>query len=461
MYPGSLRVVSPRRPPPRPALCAASPKGIALRKRAGALATSFWTQLFFLGILGLLSAFFDAAAYSGRVERTPGALPKLVGTGCTDSLGADLPCCSWRQGWGWPVYMSFCAAAGLWTYGIMIELKLYMMSGAIAEWYYSPTPPRLQAAAAFHCQRCAWSTSFGSVALSAVAMGLWRLVAWPFIHARATVNVVCMALTGRGFTSANEGVFERLTDAFTAVTRGWFAATFLLYNPLWLLSAFGGICVFLGEHYGVWGDVDPSSVTYLYTDLPYYGQPSLLFMRVVLAVLCFVVLAMGLTLGASYVTDALAVLFFCYTEDPDPSSCAEALVPTVMVTLLGTHRKLEANIVMPSSPGGGSSPSRTPYKGTPGGGYPGVTYVMGSGMSMTAAARANSVARPRATEEEEMQLGSFTTRNTNPFFSGPPPATLQPRSTAAASYMNSNTWQSPSQQTQSYRGAYPVSYYGP
>lgn len=66
---------------------------------------------------------------------------------CLDASGASVLCCSWRpDGWA-AALVALCAVALAWTSLLAFCLKTYVVSGAVARWYFAPATASAAAAA--------------------------------------------------------------------------------------------------------------------------------------------------------------------------------------------------------------------------------------------------------------------------------------------------------------------------
>ena len=89
---------------------------------------------------------------------------------CVDPQGAAVACCAWHPApWG-PPYAALATAAAAWATLTLGQLRVFVTSGAVAQWYYAHGAP--PAGATLGAVRNALGPSFGSIAFGGAVMAL-------------------------------------------------------------------------------------------------------------------------------------------------------------------------------------------------------------------------------------------------------------------------------------------------
>lgn len=94
-----------------------------------------------LNLVSLLSVSpllaFGAYAYAnGGVVPNPA---RHGGDACTDAAtGQDVLCCAWQPSGGAIALITYCAVLLLWTLMFWQQVRVYVVSGTVAQWYFAP-----------------------------------------------------------------------------------------------------------------------------------------------------------------------------------------------------------------------------------------------------------------------------------------------------------------------------------
>jgi Plasma-membrane choline transporter len=74
----------------------------------------------------------------GAAARAPGQ------PGCVDAQGQQIACCMWQPNAWALTYIPINAVALLWTVFFFGQLRVYVVSGTVGQWYFKPAGVRTQ-----------------------------------------------------------------------------------------------------------------------------------------------------------------------------------------------------------------------------------------------------------------------------------------------------------------------------
>jgi hypothetical protein len=88
---------------------------------------------------------------------------------CADAYGDGVPCCAWQlRGWV-PGFLAAAALAAAWTMLTAQQVRVFVVSGAVAQWYFSP-PGAPTAGAAARSLRHALGPQLGTNVLGGLVL---------------------------------------------------------------------------------------------------------------------------------------------------------------------------------------------------------------------------------------------------------------------------------------------------
>jgi hypothetical protein len=91
---------------------------------------------------------------------------------CVDHDGQAVPCCAWQpSGWA-QAYMSIGGVTLLWTVFLFSTIRTFVISGTIAQWYYSPVDSRARQGTTIRSIKYALGPQFGTLAFGSAVLTL-------------------------------------------------------------------------------------------------------------------------------------------------------------------------------------------------------------------------------------------------------------------------------------------------
>ncbi|XP_010920154.1 uncharacterized protein [Elaeis guineensis] len=185
-----------------------------------------------------------------------------------EGAGGDYYLCVWRQD-GWvPAYFALAIITMIWSVATMVEAQVYVISGTIAQWYFSKEGSK-PSRSIRSSLRNAFGPSFGTVCFSGMVMGAIRIIraivdsakqdgaqgfvnlvlkccakfllsAFDFVN-KFTVNFA--AITGEGYCSAAKMTYELLKRNLLSAVFVETVSTRILAGIIFVLSALYAIAV--------------------------------------------------------------------------------------------------------------------------------------------------------------------------------------------------------------------------
>ncbi|KAJ0974246.1 hypothetical protein J5N97_016211 [Dioscorea zingiberensis] len=205
--------------------------------------------------IGVVSVFLVFSRFNGRIEPRAGAGGKYL--------------CEWRQE-GWvPAYFALAIVTMVWTAAAMVEAKVFVISGTVAQWYFCKegVKPRRSIRTSL---RNAFGPSFGTVCFSGMIMGAVRAVraivdsakregiapgivnlvtqccAKFLLSACDFVNkftIIFTAITGEGYCSSAKMTYELLKRNLLSAVFVETVSTRVLVGIIFVLSSLYAIAV--------------------------------------------------------------------------------------------------------------------------------------------------------------------------------------------------------------------------
>ncbi|CAN8276715.1 unnamed protein product [Cochlearia groenlandica] len=128
--------------------------------------------------------------------------------------------CEWKEDSWVPAYFALAILSMIWSFAVMVEMQVYVISGAISQWYFSneDSVPKKCIRSSL---RNAFGQSFGTICLSGLLIGVVRVVRAIVDNAREENTQGIVNLVLRCCANALLGAFDYLnkfTINFAAIT---------------------------------------------------------------------------------------------------------------------------------------------------------------------------------------------------------------------------------------------------
>lgn len=318
-----------------------------LAANAGIVPATICLSLGSLVAIAPLCAFLGFAFMNGEVIPNPQRQGSLQ---CVDAEGQDVLCCSWQPNSFARAYMGCAVVTLLWTMLLANQIRVFVTSGAVAQWYFAPsgslTAPRGTTRLSL---KHALGPSFGSLCLSSLVLtisqlirdamdnasrendeiGVGTIIKTIFIClAQCCLSVleyltkfatVLMAVTGEAFMDAGRHV----TDLLLRNLLNAFAST-VWFTPLVIRLA----CLTMSAG---WGLLSGGAYYYLHRSSALEATPGL--NASVLGVSVFVVTQFVLSFIGGILLSVLDAVFICWAIDRDSQTVSHPEVYSVFQTV--------------------------------------------------------------------------------------------------------------------------------
>lgn len=244
--------------------------------------------------------------------------------------------CAWKQDSWVPAYYALAIITMLWSATAMVEAQVYVISGTIAQWYFSKDDSKIRKSIRSSL-RNAFGPSFGTICFSGLLIGIVRIVrsavdtaasedasgvinlilrccvnallsAFEFLN-KFTINF--SAITGEAYCSSARLTYELLRRNLLSAVIVETISTRLLAGIIFVLSAIYAIvvCVILNAASGL--GVDSYFV----------------------AAMAFVVLIVVLGLLVNVLDNVIDTVYICYAIDRDKGEVCKQQVHEIYVHL--------------------------------------------------------------------------------------------------------------------------------
>ena len=101
---------------------------------------------------------------------------KQFPTKCRDQEGTPVSCCVWQtEAWVSP-YITLSNVTLLWSIFLVFEIRVFTISGTIAQWYFSPPGLGSTQGTTVRSLRHALGASFGSLSLGSLVLTIVQLL---------------------------------------------------------------------------------------------------------------------------------------------------------------------------------------------------------------------------------------------------------------------------------------------
>jgi len=298
-----------------------------------------------LALAGLGWGLFVAgfASYTvGGVAPNPQALAPPAGSHtCRSPTGDAVPCCEWRVA-GWvPAALATQAAALLWTVFLIFEVKVFVIAGAVAQWYFAPVEGSGAGGGASRpgsrtltSVRHALGPSFGSLCLGSLILAVVSQLRSALQRAReqrdragegsllldilsacadgllslmegvTKFTTVQLAITGQPFFAAGRSVVALLSRNLLDTAGVWWFPPLVLQTCSAIVAAAWGALVFYASR-TMWGGASGA------------GAADATASALTLAVLSGATAWVMLAFLSSLVLNVVDAVFVCFAMDRD------------------------------------------------------------------------------------------------------------------------------------------------
>ncbi|GMH40624.1 hypothetical protein BSKO_08528 [Bryopsis sp. KO-2023] len=248
--------------------------------------------------------------------------------GCYSVSGQRVACCKYNvANWVVPYYVLL-AFMALWNLFLMSQIRVYVVSGVIAQWYFADEGDIHVPGKTRRSFRHALGPSFGSICLSSIIVTIGQVIRWvaeklkrdnkkswfwwlvnccvqgiisllEFLTEFATVH---MAITGESFWESGKDTVQMLKRNFINAYTIWWVPPIILGLTGVVLS--GSVSIILGTtSYFVWNDDLSKDVNKKYSI--YLGLCTLFLILVVIMFFSRILL------------DTVSAVFVCFAMDRD------------------------------------------------------------------------------------------------------------------------------------------------
>jgi len=281
-----------------------------------------------VGLIVILPAFASGvvAYMNGHVVPNEGLDVTKDGT-CVDQLDNPVSCCQYKvDNWVGP-FMGLVGLSIAWTFNLIFEIRLFMSSSAIVQWYYTPVGLHRQTKAIglglYHAVFPQFGTNcFGSLVLviadiirnaadkvsqggdrSSIFNVLMRVVVAVVLDCVASIveyltkfTTIMASITGENFCSSARATYDLLARNFLSSLAVWWVPGTVLGVMTFTLSI-------------VW--------SLLLSIFLYAMYPSQLGMVIFVSIISFIFTIIALNFVATMLTLAVDACYICYALDLD------------------------------------------------------------------------------------------------------------------------------------------------
>lgn len=306
----------------------------------------------------ILSLF--AAIANGGVVFNPQRNPELPAT-CVDSDGNDIVCCVWETAPFVGPYLAYALLILMWTCFIGGEVRTFIVSGTIAQWYFSPPAPTDEGQASkakqprtsrvFESVSSALGTSFGSLCFGGAVLTLvsllrslldqlrkngdrnifvycfWLLCQYVFtlIELVTKFATVRLAITGESFMEGGKGVTDMLSRNFLNTFGVWWFPPMILQMASVVISFIWATVIYA---------VSSNAWSKLHQGHEYAAS---------LAIIAFLLTWAVVSFFASLILNVIESVYICFALDRDLQAVTRAEVHAVYHQLPSVQGALVQN----------------------------------------------------------------------------------------------------------------------
>lgn len=262
---------------------------------------------------------------------------------CVDHDGQPVPCCAWEpSGWA-QAYMAITGVTLLWTVFLFSQIRTFVISGTVAQWYFSPANSRARKGTTMRSVKYALGPQFGTLAFGAAVLTLVDLARSATDQARQSTQeggnlllslVACVleciysliefltkfatimsAIIGEPLLESGRRVTDLLVRNLLKTVGVWWFPPMVLQLGSLAVSAAWGLLLYVSTRFA-WTQHDAGK------------QEAIL-----LGVLAFLMALIVLSFFSGVLLNIVEALFVCYAIDRDRSAVTKAEVHAVFALM--------------------------------------------------------------------------------------------------------------------------------
>jgi hypothetical protein len=246
---------------------------------------------------------------------------------CVDHGGQPVPCCAWQPTPQASTYMGLTAVTLLWTVFLFSQMRTFVISGTVAQWYFSPRDSRARQGTTTRSIKYALGPQFGTIAFAGAILTLVDLARSATDQARQSSRdggnilmslLACVleciysiiefltkfatifaSITGEPLVESGRNVTQLLVRNFLKAVGVWWFPPMVLQMGSLAVSATWGLLLYVCTRFS-WAHYDTGK------------QEAIL-----LGVLAFVMAFIVLSFCSSVLLNIVEALFVCYALDRD------------------------------------------------------------------------------------------------------------------------------------------------
>lgn len=267
------------------------------------------------------------------------------GSKCVDDKGAPAFCCTWEPADWVPPYFAFVMFVVVWTTMLGFEIKTFVISGTMAQWYFAPVGQINFRGTTLRSVRHALGPNFGSLCFGSLVLtavqylrsaleqlrqaGEQNFLAYcasvcldliySLIEKITQFATVYMAITGQTFYAASVDAVGLLSRNFLDTVGVWWLPGLILQTTSMILAGGWGVAVYAISRL-IWGS-DPSAIA------------SSALLAILAGVLAWIVLAFF----SSIVLSVVEAMYVCFALDREHHQCTKLEVHLVYTQLPSYH----------------------------------------------------------------------------------------------------------------------------
>uniref|UniRef100_A0A1J3IXK1 Choline transporter-like protein n=1 Tax=Noccaea caerulescens TaxID=107243 RepID=A0A1J3IXK1_NOCCA len=244
--------------------------------------------------------------------------------------------CEWKEDSWVPAYFALAIITMLWSLAVMVEMQVYVISGAISQWYFSKEDS-MPKKCIRTCLRNAFGQSFGTICLSGILISVVRVVRAIVDNAREENQQGIVNLVLRCCASALLGAIDYLnkfTINFAAITGEAYCTSAKMTYELLRRNLLSAVFVETVSTRILTGIVFVLSAAYaVATWAVLRGVSNLGKESYLVAVLAWLVLIVILAFLVHVLDNVIDTIYVCYAIDRDKGDVCKQEVHEVYVHL--------------------------------------------------------------------------------------------------------------------------------
>lgn len=244
--------------------------------------------------------------------------------------------CEWKEDSWVPAYYALAVLTMIWSLAVMVEMQVYVISGAIAQWYFSKDDS-LPKKCIRSSLRNAFGQSFGTICLSGILIGVVRVVRAIVDNAREENTQGMVNFVLRCCANALLGAFDYLnkfTINFAAITGESYCTSAKMTYELLRRNLLSAVFVETVSTRILTGIVFVLSAAYaVATWVVLRGVSSLGVDSYLVAILAWLLLTVVLAFFVHVLDNVIDTIYVCYAIDRDKGDVCKQEVHEVYVHL--------------------------------------------------------------------------------------------------------------------------------